>query len=191
MAPPLSREIWVLELLGGLKTLMTRLIFRMTLRYPKSGIPITKPSSDTSPPAEKRRKQQAPLRLASFSMVIALRSIPLQKWAASKVVELSGFYQYDHVQFSERKESFKAHTVRLKLGFTFNRKVSLSSFVQYSSDADFGLGNFRFRYNPREGNDFFLVYNEGIRLDRFEKTPTAPRLAARTLLLKYSYTFIK
>ena len=113
------------------------------------------------------------------------------KWAASKVVELSGFYQYDHVQFSERKESFKAHTVRLKLGFTFNRKVSLSSFVQYSSDADFGLGNFRFRYNPREGNDFFLVYNEGIRLDRFEKTPTAPRLAARTLLLKYSYTFIK
>ena len=107
------------------------------------------------------------------------------------MVELSGFYQYDHVQFSERKESFKAHTVRLKLGFTFNRKVSLSSFVQYSSDADFGLGNFRFRYNPREGNDFFLVYNEGIRLDRFEKTPTAPRLAARTLLLKYSYTFIK
>ena len=112
-------------------------------------------------------------------------------WNVSKVLELGGTYQFDHLTFEKRNETFNAHTLRLKVGLTFNRSFSVASFVQYSSDANFALGNFRFRYNPKEGNDFYLVYNEGIHTDRFEKTPLAPRLAGRTLLLKYSHTFIK
>lgn len=53
------------------------------------------------------------------------------------------------------------------------------------------LGNFRMRFNPREGNDFYLVYNEARNTDRFKRNPVAPGLDSRTLLLKYSYTFIK
>ncbi|MDA1028410.1 MAG: DUF5916 domain-containing protein [Bacteroidetes bacterium] len=113
------------------------------------------------------------------------------KWNVSKVLELSGSYQFDHVKFATRQETFDAHTMRLKVGLTFNRRFSVSSFVQYGSDADFLLGNFRLRFNPKEGNDFYLVYNEGIHTDRFAKDPIAPRLSGRTLLLKYSYTFIK
>ena len=113
------------------------------------------------------------------------------KWNLSKVVELGGTYQFDHVDFPDRMETFEAHTMRLKVGLTLNRAFSFSSFVQYSSDANFALGNFRLRYNPREGNDFYLVFNEGVHTDRFEKDPVAPRLSQRTLLLKYSYTFIK
>ena len=113
------------------------------------------------------------------------------KWNVSKVLELGGTYQYDHIVFDSRDVTFDAHTLRVKVGLTFNRAFSVSSFVQYSSDADFALGNFRLRFNPKEGNDFYLVYNEGIHTDRFAKTPVAPRLGGRTLLLKYSYTFIK
>lgn len=113
------------------------------------------------------------------------------KWNVSKVVEVGGTYQFDHINFESRQQTFNAHTIRVKLGLTFSRVFSLSSFVQYSSDADFALGNFRFRYNPREGNDFFLVFNEGLHTDRFAKNPIPPRLGGRTILLKYSYTFIK
>ncbi len=84
-----------------------------------------------------------------------------------------------------------AHTARVKVGLTFNRALSLSSFVQYSSDADLALGNFRLRYNPREGNDLYVVFNEGLNLDRFDRTPVPPFVNARTLVMKYSYTFVR
>ncbi|MDA0379013.1 MAG: hypothetical protein O2899_05935, partial [Bacteroidetes bacterium] len=118
---------------------------------------------------------------------ISLRTTP--KWNMSKVVELSGTYQYDRITFDDRDLTFNAHTARLKVGLTFSRSLSLSSFVQYSSDADLALGNFRLRYNPREGNDLFIVFNEGLNLDRFDRTPVPPYVNARTLVMKYSYTF--
>lgn len=113
------------------------------------------------------------------------------KWNVSKVLELSGTYQYDRITFKERDMTFNAHTMRLKVGLTFNRTLSLSSFVQYSSDADLALGNFRVRFNPREGNDLYIVFNEGLNLNRFERTPVPPYVNARTLVLKYSYTFVR
>jgi hypothetical protein len=112
------------------------------------------------------------------------------KWNVSKVLEVSGTYQYDHITFDTRP-SFEAHLMRLKLGLTFNRELSVSSFVQYSTDADFGLGNFRIRYNPREGNDFYLVFNQGLNTDRFRKDPVPPYVDSRTLVAKYSYTFVR
>ena len=118
---------------------------------------------------------------------ISFQAVP--KWNMNKVVELSGTYQYDRITFDDRDLTFNAHTARVKLGLTFSRTLSLSSFVQYSSDADLALGNFRLRYNPREGNDLFIVFNEGLNLDRFDRTPVPPYVNARTLVMKYSYTF--
>jgi len=112
------------------------------------------------------------------------------KWNVSKVVELSGTYQYDHITFDER-QSFEAHLMRFKLGLTFNRQFSVSSFVQFSTDADVAIGNFRVRFNPREGNDLYLVFNEAINADRFDKRPIPPYLDSRAFVLKYSYTFVR
>lgn len=120
---------------------------------------------------------------------MTFRSSP--SWNISKVVQLSGTYQYDRITFNERDLTFNAHTARVKVGLTFNRALSLSSFVQYSSDADFALGNFRLRFNPREGNDLYVVFNEGLNLNRFDRTPVPPYVNARTLVLKYSYTFVR
>jgi len=49
--------------------------------------------------------------------------------------------------------------------------------------------NIRFRYNPREGNDFYLVYDEGLNTNLKRETPFLPFTSGRTILLKYSYTF--
>jgi hypothetical protein len=71
----------------------------------------------------------------------------------------------------------------------FSTKLSVSAFIQYNSNEDNIVSNFRLRYNPREGNDFYIVYNEGTNTDLDLEIPTLPRMSDRTLLLKYTYTF--
>lgn len=103
---------------------------------------------------------------------------------------LSGTYQYDAIHFSKRNQEFKNHIARLKLEYMYSTKLSASTFVQYNTfDASF-FGNFRLRYNPREGNDFYLVFNEIRYLKPELQIPNLPELANRTIMLKYTHTFI-
>jgi hypothetical protein len=61
--------------------------------------------------------------------------------------------------------------------------------VQYNGASGAVIANLRFRYNPREGNDLYIVYNDALNTDRFSEIPTLPYTDSRTILLKYSYTF--
>lgn len=78
----------------------------------------------------------------------------------SASVQLSGFYNYNYVDFPDRHQKMNSHVGRLKLLYMYNTKLSLSGFIQYNSLNNFVGSNFRLRYNPKEGNDFYLVYNE-------------------------------
>lgn len=99
-------------------------------------------------------------------------------------------YQYSEVNVKERDQSYDAHLVRFKSDFTFSTKLSLLMFFQYSSDEKFGVNNIRFRYNPKEGNDLYLVYNGEYNSHLNREIPSLPRIEGNTLLLKYTYTFI-
>lgn len=108
----------------------------------------------------------------------------------SSSVMISGTYQFDAIDFDARNQEFKNHIARVKFEYMHSTKLSASSFVQYNTfDAAF-LANFRVRYNPREGNDFYLVFNEFRNLNPELGSPRLPALANRTLLLKYTHTFI-
>ena len=61
-------------------------------------------------------------------------------------------------------------------------------FVQYSKTENAVVANLRFHYNPREGNDFCIVWNDGIVPDRNSLTPMRPFSDQRTILIKYSHT---
>jgi len=110
-------------------------------------------------------------------------------WSISSDFELSGFYQYNRVSFSNRFQDLTAHIGRLRLLWMLSISVSFSAYVQYNSADDAVITNVRFRYNPREGNDLYLVYDEGYNTDRFREIPFRPHSNNRTILLKYSYTF--
>lgn len=112
-------------------------------------------------------------------------------WTLSPVVTLSGTYSFDRVDLPERDQTFMAHLVRLKAQFTFNRAWTFSSYVQMTTANDAAIANLRVRFNPKEGQDFYLVYNEGYNTDRFDRNPVLPWSETRTLLLKYSHTFIR
>ncbi|UCH13162.1 MAG: carbohydrate binding family 9 domain-containing protein [Bacteroidales bacterium] len=110
-------------------------------------------------------------------------------WNISSSWEISGEYEYNNVNFPNRSQTFISHIMRLKVLYMLNTKFSVSSFVQYNSAANIILTNFRLRYNPREGNDFYIVYNEGMNTNLNREIPELPGTFSRTVLLKYTYTF--
>jgi hypothetical protein len=104
-------------------------------------------------------------------------------------VSVSATYNLDIVRFPDRLSEFTNHILGVKGLLTLTTKTSFSAFVQYNTAVDKVMTNLRFRYNPREGNDFYIVYDEGRNTSLTREVPTLPGSSGRTLLLKYTYTF--
>jgi len=109
-------------------------------------------------------------------------------WSVSRHARLSATYEINHINFSSRDIAFTSHIVRARTEFTFSTKTSFSAFVQYNSSQDLVAVNARFQYNPREGTDLYIVWNESLNSDRFSLDPVAPFTRERALLLKYSHS---
>lgn len=113
----------------------------------------------------------------------------MPRWSLSPKLNINGFYQVNRLRFPKRDDTFTAHIGRFRMEYYFSKELSTSAFVQYSNAAEQITSNFRLRYNPKEGNDLYIVYNEGFNTDRFSHTPELPLSNRRTLLVKYTYTF--
>ncbi|MDH3290883.1 MAG: carbohydrate binding family 9 domain-containing protein [Gemmatimonadota bacterium] len=110
-------------------------------------------------------------------------------WYVSPHLELAGSYLFNRIRFPDRDQRFDAHLARLRIGTALNTKVSTNAFIQFNSATNTVSANVRFRYNVREGNDLWIVYNEGLNTDRHRLTPTLPFTDSRTILVKCTYTF--
>lgn len=89
----------------------------------------------------------------------------------------------------DRDHAFTTHIARVRVEFFLNTQFSVRSFFQYSNASHQVLSNLRLRYNPREGNDFYILFNENLNTNRFATMPVQPVSQFRTVLLKYNYTF--
>ncbi len=103
-------------------------------------------------------------------------------------LELSASYQYSHIRFPERQEALGIHLSRLRIGSALNTEVSANAFVQYNSTRDNLSANIRFRYNFREGNDLWIVYNTNQYADGY-RGAFNPFPDSQTILVKYTHTF--
>lgn len=113
------------------------------------------------------------------------------EWAVSPHLTISGNYQPTWARFPNRNQAFDVHLAGVRVKLAINSKLSARTYIQYNSD-DNAIGiNFRFRYNPREGTDLYLVYNEGLNTDRHLAGLVLPLSNARSVLLKYSITFLR
>ena len=104
-------------------------------------------------------------------------------------LDLGITYYFDYVDFASRDMTFMNHILGVRGLLTVTTKTSLTAFVQYNTAVNKIVTNLRFRYNPREGNDFYIVYDEGLNSALSRETPRLPFSSGRTLLLKYTYTF--
>jgi len=73
---------------------------------------------------------------------------------------------------------------------TLSTKFSAAAFVQYDGAVDELTANLRLRFNPREGNDLYLVVNDTLNTYRTRGIPHRPPYGSRAILIKYSYTFV-
>jgi len=110
-------------------------------------------------------------------------------WNIGASVELGGMYQLDLIRFPERGQTLNNHIAGLRALYMISTKLSLSAFVQYNSAINKVLSNIRFRYNPREGTDLYLVFNEGRNTWLEREAPTLPVYDERNITLKFTYTF--
>lgn len=111
------------------------------------------------------------------------------QWNIGSSLQLSLTYEYNHVGFQERLQTFDANIGRFKALFMLTNKLSMSSFIQYNSNENALATNIRVRYNPKEGSDFYIVLNEGRSTYRDIQDPRLPLFNNRSVLLKYTYTF--
>ncbi|MFW5973340.1 MAG: DUF5916 domain-containing protein, partial [Bacteroidota bacterium] len=109
-------------------------------------------------------------------------------WNASRHVDLTTTYQLNRVEFASRGQALTAHVLRLRTRVALNTRLSGAAFVQYNSAANAVFLNARFRYNPREGNDLYLVFNENLVTDRFGLLPERRLTDSRSIMIKYVHT---
>ncbi|MFW6257349.1 MAG: DUF5916 domain-containing protein [Prolixibacteraceae bacterium] len=107
----------------------------------------------------------------------------------SSSLQLSATYKFDKVSFPEQNHSFTNNIARIKATYMLNTKLSMSSFIQYNELDNILLTNFRLRYNPRDGNNLYLVLNDLRNADKSDSIIELPAYLTRTILLKYTHTF--
>lgn len=107
----------------------------------------------------------------------------------SSSFQLSAFYNYDKVKFEKTNQQFSNNLARLKATYMLNTKLSMSAFMQYNQLENILITNYRLRYNPRDGNDFYLVLNDSRYADKSELSPVPPSFLNQTILVKYTHTF--
>ncbi len=160
-------------------------------RVPAGTFQFVSARAQVGTPSDAPIRGQANVRAGRFydGRQLVLNLSP--EWSLSPRLLVSASYQYNDIRFDHRSESFKAHLLSMRSDIMVNTKLTLSTFVQFSSASEAVIANARFRYNPREGNDLYLVWNEAINTNRLLDSPSLPFTSRRALILKYSYTFIR
>jgi hypothetical protein len=112
-------------------------------------------------------------------------------WPVSPFLQLRGGWEWNRIRFADRGQSFDANLLRLTARAALDTHLSLNVFAQYNSLLDQIATNARLRYNFREGQDLWLVWNEGLNVQRdILGVPRLPLSNARTLTIKYTHTLI-
>jgi hypothetical protein len=142
-------------------------------------------------PAGKSVRTSVDARIGTFFDGTRAQVIVGPTWNVSPHLELGANYQFSRLRFDDRDQGTNIHLARLRIRTALDSRVSGNAFVQYNSTTDRVEVNVRFRYNFAEGTDLWLVYNEGLATERNPGGlgPRLPLSQARTLMLKYSYTF--
>jgi hypothetical protein len=111
------------------------------------------------------------------------------RWNPGPHFELHAAYEFKHLNFKEREQTLISHILRLRALYMLSAQFSVSAFIQYNNDSNLFISNVKLRYNPKEGNDLYIVFNEVLNGDRERMLPYYPLLNTEVLALKYTYTF--
>lgn len=110
-------------------------------------------------------------------------------WNLSRHFELGGIYNIDRLKFSLKDQDVTNYIIGVKAIYMLDTRFSINAYIQYNTAVNGIVTNLRVRYNPKEGNDFYVVFNEGRNTSLNREVPALPVYNIRSVLIKYTYTF--
>jgi len=110
-------------------------------------------------------------------------------WNLSRHFEFGGTYSFDHIEFPKRDLVMTNHIVGIKALYMLDTRLSANAFIQYNTAVHEIISNFRIRFNPKEGNDLYFMFNEGRNTYLTREEPNLPVYSSRSVMVKYTYTF--
>ena len=104
------------------------------------------------------------------------------RFRLNRRLSIAGEYRYINTEL--REGSFKTQELVSRVNIAFNTRLTARLFLQWNNEDEEINMNFRIRWIPNLGSDFYLVYNE------IEDTALRGiRTKHRVLLTKFSYWF--
>jgi hypothetical protein len=104
-------------------------------------------------------------------------------------LDLSGSVELTRARFPEGRPDLDSRIYRIRALYMFSTRLSAAVLAQYSAADEVVSFNTRLRYNPREGVDVWLVYDE-FELGSITDSPSSSSsLGGRSVMVKFSYTF--
>ncbi len=114
-------------------------------------------------------------------------------WNVSRNLQVGAMYSFNALRFLKRETNDKLniHMANINALYMFNTKLSINAFMQYENTSKELISNIRLRYNPSEGKDLYIVFNDGRRVGNSSNiAPTPPSFYNNNIMLKYTHTFI-
>ena len=75
-----------------------------------------------------------------------------------------------------------------RINYAFNTNSTLKTFIQYDNSSKLFGSNIRFRYNPKEGVNLYLIVNNNMNIRRNRHQMDKPLVQSQGVILKYSHT---
>ncbi len=106
-------------------------------------------------------------------------------------LDLSGGFELTRARFPDRESKLDSRIARVRTLYMFSTRLSASLLAQYSNTTGTVSFSSRLRYNPREGVDLWLVYDEvNARSGRTVPLNLA-RVDGRSMMVKLTYTVVR
>ncbi|MBS1507210.1 MAG: carbohydrate binding family 9 domain-containing protein [Bacteroidetes bacterium] len=111
-------------------------------------------------------------------------------WNVSRHIEFEAGYQLDHIVVGSEEVGKYSHLIRVKTLLMLDTKFSLAVYAQFTTLDKNLLSNFRFRYNPKEGRDLYITFNQALDTDSNLTPSPQSHITDWTANLKYVHTLI-
>ncbi len=106
------------------------------------------------------------------------------EWRPNNRLFLELGYEYNDIELPAG--DFVTRLVQVRANYAFNVRWSWVNLIQYDNESSEAGINSRLRWNPRAGQDFFLVINHGFDAERTFRGLTSTE---NQVALKYTHTF--
>ena len=106
------------------------------------------------------------------------------EWRPNNRLFLGLEYEYNDIELPAG--DFITRLIQVRANFAFNVNWSWVNLIQYDNESSEAGINSRLRWNPRAGQDFYLVVNHGFDAERTFRGLTSTQ---NQVSLKYTHTF--